>query len=268
MQTQLPARALTIAGSDNSGGAGIQADLKTFTAYRTYGMSVITAVTAQNTLGVKSFVTMSPEFVVEQLDTIWTDIGVDAVKTGMLASPEIIEALATYLKDHPIAHLVIDPVMIAKSGDPLLAPEANRALKEMLLPLASVITPNLPEASALLGRPVETREDQKEAARMLHDLGPDWVVVKGGHLADDAIDIAFNGTEFYELRSERIRTRNTHGTGCTFSAAITAGLALGRSVPEALHDAKAFITEAIRQSFSIGQGHGPTNHLIENWKPA
>jgi len=258
-------RALTIAGSDSGGGAGIQADLKTFSALGVFGMTAITALTAQNTTGVTGIVEMSPEFVRQQIDAVVSDIGVDAAKTGMLSSAPIVEAVAAEIRRHRITQLVIDPVMIAKSGAPLLRPEAREALRRSLLPLALVVTPNLYEAAALVDRPVETLEEMEDAARALHTFGPRYVVVKGGHLEGSAVDVVFDGHHFERLEARRINTRHTHGTGCVFSAAITAGLARGVAIPQAIRDAKAFVTGAIRNALPLGSGHGPANPM-HTWK--
>jgi hydroxymethylpyrimidine/phosphomethylpyrimidine kinase len=254
-------RALTIAGSDSGGGAGIQADLKTFSALGVFGMTAITALTAQNTTGVSAIMEVSPEFVRQQIDAVITDIGVDAAKTGMLSNAAIIEAVAERIRHYRIDALVVDPVMIAKSGAPLLRPEAREALRRTLLPLALVVTPNLHEAAALTDRAVETLPEMEDAARTLHDLGARYVVIKGGHLEGAAVDVVFDGTRFERLEAPRIPTRHTHGTGCVFSAAITAGLARGLPVPAALRDAKAFITRAIETGLPLGAGHGPANPM-------
>jgi hydroxymethylpyrimidine/phosphomethylpyrimidine kinase len=254
-------RALTIAGSDSGGGAGIQADLKTFSALGVFGMTAITALTAQNTAGVTAIVEMTPEFVGSQIDAVATDIGVDAAKTGMLSSAAIIERVADKIREHRLLALVIDPVMIAKSGAPLLRPEAREALQHILLPLALVITPNLHEAGALLGRPVRTLPEMEDAARALQALGPRYAVVKGGHLEGSAVDVVYDGDRVERLRADRIATRHTHGTGCIFSAAITAGLARGRPAAEAIREAKVFITRAIEAGIAVGAGHGPANPM-------
>jgi hydroxymethylpyrimidine/phosphomethylpyrimidine kinase len=254
-------RALTIAGSDSGGGAGIQADLKTFSALGVYGMTAITALTAQNTTGVLGIVEMSPEFVREQIDAVVTDIGVDAAKTGMLSSAPIIEAVADGIRRHRITQLVIDPVMVAKSGAPLLRPEAREALRRVLLPLALVVTPNLHEAAVLVDRKVETLPEMEDAAHALHALGPRVVVVKGGHLAGAAWDLVFDGSRVERLEAARIETRHTHGTGCVFSAAITAGLARRIEPLQAIRDAKTFVTAAIREALPLGSGHGPANPM-------
>lgn len=257
-------RALTIAGSDSGGGAGIQADLKTFMAFGVFGMSAITAVTAQNTVGVQAVHPVPLRIIEAQLASVMSDIGADAAKTGMLGTADIVELVAACVRRLGIPNLVVDPVMVAKSGDTLLAADARDALRRSLLPLATVVTPNLPEAATLLGGRVETPEEMRAAAHELHALGVGWVVVKGGHLpeSEDALDLAFDGVTFTELRSPRTRSRNTHGTGCTFSAAIAAGLAAGRPPLEAITAAKAYITAAIGRAPQIGHGHGPTNHLV------
>jgi hydroxymethylpyrimidine/phosphomethylpyrimidine kinase len=253
--------ALTIAGSDSGGGAGIQADLKTFAARGVYGASVLTAVTAQNTLGVSAVLELPPDLVEAQLDAVLGDLGADAAKTGMLSSQPLIEAVAGRLRRWGVGRLVVDPVMVAKSGDRLLREDAEGALRALLLPLALVVMPNLPEAEALSGRPATDRAGMEEAARRIAALGPRYVVVKGGHSEGAPVDLLFDGERFEELAAERIPGRNTHGTGCTFSAAIAAELAKGAGVREAAAEAKRYITEAIRQAPGIGGGHGPLNHF-------
>jgi hydroxymethylpyrimidine/phosphomethylpyrimidine kinase len=252
---------LTIAGSDSGGGAGIQADLKTFAAHGIHGTSAITAVTAQNSVAVAAYVALEPQMVVAQIEAVASDMAVAAAKTGMLANQDIVLAVAEAVARLRIPHIVVDPVMVAKSGDPLLNPSAQQAYTERLFPVAEVVTPNLPEAEALLGHPVRTLDEMKRAARELRSLGPRVVVVKGGHLSGDPIDVFFDGERLEEIRAPRIETRNTHGTGCTFSAAITARLALGDDVLTAVRGAKAYLTEAIRRSYSLGAGHGPVDHL-------
>ncbi|MBI5576474.1 MAG: bifunctional hydroxymethylpyrimidine kinase/phosphomethylpyrimidine kinase [Deltaproteobacteria bacterium] len=256
-------KALTIAGSDSGGGAGIQADLKTFTAFGVYGMSAITALTAQNTVGVQGIFDVSPEFVREQIRSVMTDIGADAAKTGMLSNAEIVKAVAEAVREFRIPNLVVDPVMVAKSGATLLAPEARKALAQELLPLATVITPNIFEAEAILGRRIEDLDAMKNAARELKNIGCRWVVLKGGHLDIEsrAIDVLCGGRELILFRSPRLKTSCVHGSGCTFASAITAGLAKGLTPPEAVGRAKDYVTEAIRNGFSIGSGQGPTDHL-------
>ncbi|MFQ5602515.1 MAG: bifunctional hydroxymethylpyrimidine kinase/phosphomethylpyrimidine kinase [bacterium] len=257
-------RLLTIAGSDSGGGAGIQADLKTFHAFKCYGMSVLTALTAQNTLGVHGVHDLPPAFVELQLQSVVEDIGVDAAKTGMLSNAEIIHVLAENLKDMQVPHLVVDPVMRAKGGDPLLREDAQQALIEEIVPLAEVITPNIPEAETLAGISIRTKDDMKRAAKIIHEKGAKNVLLKGGHREQDALDILFDGQEFTEYFAEKIPTKNTHGTGCTYSAAIAANLALGKNVKDAIAASKAFINRAIQNSLSIGQGIGPLNHFVES----
>ncbi|GIW46590.1 MAG: hydroxymethylpyrimidine/phosphomethylpyrimidine kinase [Deltaproteobacteria bacterium] len=256
-------RALTIAGSDSGGGAGIQADLKTFTTLGVFGMSAITSLTAQNTQSVLGIKDIPADFVKLQIDAVVKDIGVDAAKTGMLSNEEIILAVTEKIEEYGINKLVVDPVMRSKSGAPLLKSEAEKALKQRLLPLAFIVTPNLPEAMALSELDINTVKDMKEAARRIKSLGPRYVLVKGGHLtsSQEAIDILYDGKEFYEFKAPRIETKNTHGTGCTYSAAICASLAKGFDVVEAVREAKIYVTEAIRSSFNLGSGYGPLNHF-------
>jgi len=252
--------ALTIAGSDSGGGAGIQADLKTFAAFGVHGTSAITAITAQNTRTVSAIHEVPVRMIRAQIDSVVEDIGVQAAKTGMLASVEIIEAVAAAIQEHGIRNLVVDPVMVAKGGARLLHNDAIAALYRYLLPLAAVLTPNIPEAEVLLGRPLKTLDDRRQAARDLVALGPRAVVLKGGHVeASAAIDIYWDGVEMVELTARRVATKNTHGSGCAFSAAITAGLAKGEDPLEAVEAAKAFITAAIEHSLELGSGHGPVN---------
>ena len=258
-------RALTIAGSDSGGGAGIQADLKTFSAFRVFGMSVITAVTAQNSIGVQGVESLPPAFVAQQLDSVLDDFGADAVKCGMLATAPIIVAVAEALRERAVTNLVVDPVMVAKSGDPLLPPDARRALVEHILPLALVVTPNLPEAGALTGFPVTDRESMEAAARRIGELGPRHVLVKGGHLKGDPHDLLWDGHVFREFRGERIDSPNTHGTGCTLSAGIAAGLALGDSLTDSISRAKAYVTRAILEGFQVGHGVGQLRHFLVEW---
>ncbi|HUI82863.1 MAG TPA: bifunctional hydroxymethylpyrimidine kinase/phosphomethylpyrimidine kinase [Candidatus Binatia bacterium] len=254
-------RILIVAGSDSGGGAGIQADLKTVSALGAFGMTAITALTAQNTTGVLGVLEIEPKFVVQQIEACLSDIGCDAIKTGMLASTEIIEAVAAAISACKSVPVVVDPVMIAKHGAPLLKPEAVGALKARLLPLALIVTPNLHEAGALTGREVKTLAQMKEAARAIRDLGPKNVVIKGGHLESTATDLLYDGRGFTQLDAERIDSRNTHGTGCIFASAIAANLAHGKTVPESVTAAKKFITEAIRDGLAIGRGCGPANPM-------
>jgi len=258
-KTSIP-RALTIAGSDSGGGAGIQADLKTFAALGVYGLSALTAITAQNTQGVRAVQELPPELVEAQVDAVLEDIGADAAKTGMLSSSAIIEVVARCVSRWKL-RLVVDPVMVAKGGDALLQPEAIETLSTVLLPLAEVVTPNLFEAEVLTGRRIETLDDMREAAQAIFALGPRHVVVKGGHRAADPVDVYFDGNTFAELRAARISTRHTHGTGCTFSAAIAAFMARGLPVDAAVTGAKNYITEAIRHAPGLGNGHGPVGHF-------
>ncbi|WP_311764876.1 bifunctional hydroxymethylpyrimidine kinase/phosphomethylpyrimidine kinase [Paenibacillus agricola] len=254
-------KALTIAGSDSGGGAGIQADLKTFQMLEVYGMSAITAVTAQNTLGVHGIYDIPLEGIERQIEAVLTDIGVDALKTGMLSQPEVIELVADLVSKYKLEKLVIDPVMIAKGGANLLAASAQDALRRRLLPLAALVTPNIPEAEVILGMEISSLESMKEAAvRMVEQFGARAAIVKGGHRTGDPTDVLYDGKQFHLMTSERYPTRHTHGTGCTFAAAITAELAKGKSLIEAVHTAKQFITLAIQHELGIGNGHGPTNH--------
>ena len=258
-------KALTIAGSDSGGGAGIQADLKTFSAFRVFGTSVVTALTAQNSVGVHGVHEVPPAFVRAQIDAVLSDIGADAVKIGMLSSAPIIGAVAEGLAAHPHGPVVLDPVMIAKSGDPLLRPDARQALASLMLPIALVVTPNLHEAAALAGMPVTTEKEMEEAARRILTLGARTVLVKGGHLKDSATDILWDGTRFTRFPGPRIESTATHGTGCTFSSAIAAGLALGRDLADAIREAKAYVTAAIRGGFQAGHGVGALRHFVERW---
>ena len=253
--------ALTIAGSDSGGGAGIQADLKTFAALGVHGTSAITAVTAQDTVTVSGVHELPVAMIRAQIDAVAGDLDVAAAKTGMLSSAAIIEAVAAAIREHRLERLVVDPVMVAKGGARLLREDAVAALRSSLLPLAAVVTPNLPEAEALLGRRVATLEERRQAARDLLALGPRAVVVKGGHAEGDALDVYWDGVTWRELSAPRVDTPNTHGSGCVFSAAIAAGLARGLAPLEAVSEAKEFITGAIRASLEIGRGHGPVNPL-------
>lgn len=260
-------KVLTIAGSDSGGGAGIQADLKTFAAMKVYGCSVITALTAQNTVGVSGIHTVPAEFVSKQLDAVLEDIHIDAVKTGMLASASIVEVIAKKLQQHSISNLVVDPVLVATSGD-FLTDEGLEGLvdafRSLLFPLATVVTPNVPEAEQLTGMKINTLDDMREAAVKIKSFGPAFVVVKGGHITgDNAVDVLFDGNKFYEYTDSRVATENTHGTGCTFASALAAGLARGLTVHEAVAEAKRFVHCALRHSFKIGHGRGPTHHLGE-----
>jgi hydroxymethylpyrimidine/phosphomethylpyrimidine kinase len=257
-----PRRVLTIAGSDSGGGAGIQADLKTITVLGGFGMSVITALTAQNTLGVHGIHEVPAEFVAAQFDAIATDMGIDAAKTGMLATSDIIRMVAQKISQYKIEKIVVDPVFIAKGGASLIHEEAKAMLIAELIPLALVLTPNIPEAEVLSGIGIAKLSEMKEAARIILRLGAKNVIIKGGHLlGDKAEDLLYDGKEFAVFSSPRFITADTHGTGCTFSAAIATALARGMDVAAAITEAKRYITEAIRRSWRIGGGHGPTNHL-------
>jgi hydroxymethylpyrimidine/phosphomethylpyrimidine kinase len=252
---------MTIAGSDSGGGAGIQADLKTFAAHGVYGTSVLTAVTAQNTLEVLAIAEVPEEVITLEIDGVMSDIGADAAKTGMLSSPTIIEVVVDRVEAWGIRNFVVDPVMVAKSGDRLLHESAVSALRSRLLPLATIVTPNIPEAEVLADLVIDSEQALREAARTIHAQGPAYVVIKGGHSDGQPHDLVFDGSEFTLIEGERIDTRNTHGTGCTFSAAITANLALGHTPLESIQLAKHYITQALRHSYSIGNGHSPVNHF-------
>jgi hydroxymethylpyrimidine kinase/phosphomethylpyrimidine kinase len=254
-------KVLTIAGSDSGGGAGIQADIKTITALGGFGMSVITALTAQNTLGVQGIHEVPIDFVEKQFDSVASDIGIDAAKTGMLSSSEIMRSVAKKIREYGIEKLVVDPVMVAKGGAMLIREEAKKTLIEELLPLSFVVTPNVLEAEELTGIKISSVEGMKKAAELINQKGSANVFVKGGHMSGEALDILYDGKEFHELTSERIETTDTHGTGCTLSAAIATGLAQGMGVYDAVKRAKEYITTAIRFSLRIGGGHGPTNHM-------
>lgn len=256
-----PPKAMTIAGSDSGAGAGIQADLKTFAAFGVYGSSVVTAVTAQNTRGVFAVAEVPEEVIALQIDVVLEDIGAEAAKTGMLSSASIVETVAGRLEAWGVDKLVVDPVMIAKGGHPLLQESAVDAVKQHLLPLALVVTPNIPEAEVLSGRTIDSPETARDVARAIGALGPRWVVIKGGHLAGDATDLVYDGETFTEFDADRIDTPNTHGTGDSFSSAITSLLARGMPPLEAIEAAKIWLTEAIRESYAIGDGHSPVNHF-------
>jgi hydroxymethylpyrimidine/phosphomethylpyrimidine kinase len=254
--------ALTIAGSDSGGGAGIQADLKTFAAHRVYGTSAITAVTAQNTLGVTAWEAISADLVTAQIEAVEGDIGVDAVKTGMLANAAIVEAVSAAIESLDLGNVVVDPVMIAKGGDRLLDLEAVGAIRAELLKHATVVTPNIPEAEALAEMRIKTLQDMRVAGRRILGLGPRVVVVKGGHLdGPESIDVVLGSAGEFELRGPRLPGPHTHGTGCTFAAAIAANLALGNPVDQALRSAREYLEGAIRHAPGIGRGHGPLNHF-------
>ena len=253
---------LTIAGSDSGGGAGIQADLKTFAAHGVYGTSVITAITAQNTLGVTKVHTVPADIVTAQVEAVMSDFGADAAKTGMLATAANVVAVAAAIETFEIPRVVVDPVIIAQSGDRLLEDEAIAVLKAELLRRAYVVTPNTMEAEVLVGRSITSPDDAREAARRIHALGPAAVIVKGGHLpGPEVIDVLYDGHMVIELRCRRVDSHNTHGTGCTFGAAIAANLALGLDLPSAAHSAQTYVAQAMRRAVRIGRGHGPLNHF-------
>jgi hydroxymethylpyrimidine/phosphomethylpyrimidine kinase len=259
-------KALTIAGSDSGAGAGIQADLKTFAALGVYGTSAITAITAQNTVGVTQVLALNPKLVGAQIDAIIDDIGAHALKTGMLANAAIIDMVAKKITEHRLKNIVVDPVMVATSGDLLIEKNAVAALRHKLIPLATVVTPNIAEAEELTGMKLLTSAEINEAAKRIVKMGARTVVIKGGHLRGPAIDLCYDGKKFNKLIAPRIRTKNTHGTGCTFSAAIAAYLAKGEKLDSAVALAKTFITQAIQSSFSIGAGHSPVHHFHRFWK--
>jgi hydroxymethylpyrimidine/phosphomethylpyrimidine kinase len=260
--------ALTIAGSDSGAGAGIQADLKTFAALGVYGTCAVTAITAQNTQQVRQVFELPVELVAAQIDAVVTDFGAAAVKTGMLSSAAIIQTVVDKVNQHGLRPLVVDPVMVAKSGDRLLRDDAVSALRNKLLPLASVITPNIPEAEVLLGRRISSWDDIREAARDIVRLGASAVVMKGGHVEGaTVVDLLYDGEEFRDFTSTRVDTQNTHGTGCTFASAIAASLAKGESLRVAAAMAKAYVTKALQMSYPLGRGHGPVHHFYRYWQP-
>ncbi len=256
-------KVLTVAGSDSGGGAGIQADLKTFAALKVYGTSAITAVTAQNTKKVSGVHTLPAEFVSMQMEAVVEDIGVDALKTGMLANTDIIRSVAEMVRKYSLAPLVVDPVMVAQSGDVLMEREAIAALREELLPLAAVVTPNLDEATIFAEREVKTLEDMKYAAKQIFSLGPAWVLVKGGHMDGDTVtDLLYDGSEFRYYSSPRLEVKNTHGSGCTYAAAIAAVLTRATTVPEAVSLARDYLLEALAEGIDVGKGSGPLHHFV------
>lgn len=255
---------LSIAGSDSGGGAGIQADLKTFHAFSTFGTTAVTAITAQNTVGVAAVHPIPADVVLAQIGALATDLRPAAVKTGMLATGELVEAVASAIREHRLRDYVLDPVMVATSGDRLLAPDAERLIAEELVPLSRVVTPNLDEASILVGFDVTDPESMRRASAALVEMGAGAALLKGGHLAgDEVVDILFETGEWHEWRRRRVRTTSTHGTGCTLSAAIAAGLAHGRPLHRSVEDALDYLQRAIASAPGIGSGHGPLNHLVE-----
>ncbi|WP_448587187.1 bifunctional hydroxymethylpyrimidine kinase/phosphomethylpyrimidine kinase [Thermocrinis sp.] len=255
-------RVLTIAGSDSGGGAGIQADLKTFTALGVYGMSAITSITVQNTVGVFGVMDLPPELVYEQIRVAVEDVGVDAVKTGMLSHSGIVEVVARAIKNFKLEKVVIDPVMRAKSGDPLLRASEEMAVKEFLIPLATIITPNIPEAEVLTGVEIKSVEDMERACKILYSFGAGSVLLKGGHMEGNTlVDVFYDGLNFEHLVYERINTKNTHGTGCTLASEIASYIAKGFSLKESVLKAREYVQGAIKHSLSLGKGHGPLNHM-------
>lgn len=252
---------MSIAGSDSGGGAGIQADLKTFSALRTYGTTVLTAVTAQNTREVAAIAEVPEEVVIAQIDTVIEDIGVEAIKTGMLSSRQIIVNVIDRLEAWGVPHLVVDPVMVSKSGVPLLSGGALETLRQELIPQASIVTPNIPEAEILADHQITTHDDFEEAARIIHGHGANIVVIKGGHLEGSPVDLVFDGTSTHLLEATRVETDHTHGTGCTFSAAIVAFLAHGLEPLESIRLAKLYVSNALEHAFRVGEGHSPVHHF-------
>lgn len=259
-------KALTIAGSDSGGGAGIQADIKSFSANGVYGMSAITAVTAQNTLGVQGYVDVPLEYIGMQIDSVYADIVPDAVKTGMLSNADTVALVARKLHEYKVKNLVVDPVMIAKGGSPLLANEAVQNMVGMLFPQAAIITPNMPEAEYITGKKIVSSSDMMEACILLSDMGAAAVLLKGGHMGtEESNDLLYDGIHFHTFTSKRINTKNTHGTGCTLASAIAANLAKGAEIYEAVEQAKKYIQGAIEaaDSLDIGSGHGPVHHFYK-----
>lgn len=256
-------KALTIAGSDCSGGAGIQADLKTFAAHGIYGMSVITAVVAENTCKVISIHNVPVQAIKDQMDAVFTDITPDAVKVGMLSDAEVMKAVAQKLIEYKVKKAVIDPVMIAKGGCALMQEDALDALIQQIIPLSFLLTPNIPEAETILHTKIDSIEDMKQACRKIYQMGTANVLVKGGHFDGDPVDVLYDGREYYTFPGKRIDSKNTHGTGCTLSSAIAANLANGLTVQDAVQKGKAYVTNAIQYTTPIGKGHGPTNHFYQ-----
>lgn len=256
-------KVLTIAGSDCSGGAGIQADLKTFSAHGVFGMSAIVSIVAENTCRVIDIQDVSPDMIKKQIDAVYEDMGTDAVKVGMLSQPCCMEAVAEKLLEYRPANVVIDPVMYAKNGCPLMDPGSIDRLIQQIIPLADLLTPNIPEAEKIAGMAIGSIDDMKQAAAEIHRMGCKNVLVKGGHAMGDAVDVLFDGREYFYFSSQRIPTKNTHGTGCTYSSAIASNLALGHSMRQAVKLAKDYVTTAIRHALDIGKGHGPTHHFWE-----
>lgn len=257
---------LSIAGSDCSGGAGIQADLKTFSAHGTFGMSVITAVVAENTSTVLSVLDVPQKNIIDQIDAVFEDITVHGVKVGMLSDKPTMEIVAKKLKEYQPQNVVIDPVMIAKGGFALMQSNVLTTLNQEIIPLAYLLTPNIPEAETILGKEIKTIQDMKAAAKAIYNMGAKNVLIKGGHLEGDSTDILYNGLEYFTFNHKRIPTKNTHGTGCTLSSAITANLAKDQPIETAVENAKNYVTNAIRFALDIGKGHGPTNHFYDYYQ--
>ncbi|MGM0471768.1 MAG: bifunctional hydroxymethylpyrimidine kinase/phosphomethylpyrimidine kinase [Bacillota bacterium] len=258
---------LTIAGSDSSGGAGLQADLKTMTRFNVYGASVITAITAQNTLGVQDLEALDPRMVAKQFDSVCSDLNLAAAKTGMLATKEIIEVVIDKVQEYQVANLVVDPVMVATSGEVLLEEKAIATLRDKLLPLAEVITPNLNEAKILTNRELTADVSLQQLAQELYQLGPQQVLVKGGHCVDSqAKDLLYDGENFTHFTAEWVETTNNHGTGCTLSAAIASNLALGYQLTKAVERSKSFVTQGLQSGCQVGGGNNPPNHLVDFWE--
>lgn len=259
-------KVLSIAGSDCSGGAGIQADLKTFSAHGVFGMSVIVSVVAENTSRVIDIQDITPDMIKKQIDAVFEDIEVDAVKIGMLSQPDSMEAVAAKLRQYAPQNIIIDPVMYAKNGCPLMNPASIDTLIKTVIPLSGLLTPNIPEAEKITGMKIAGIGDMEKAAAAIYQMGCKNVLVKGGHAAGRATDILFDGNEFHRFSAERIDTKNTHGTGCTYSSAIASNLALGLGMREAVNRAKEYVTAAIRHSLPIGKGNGPTHHFYELYR--
>lgn len=259
-------KVLSIAGSDCSGGAGIQADLKTFSAHGVFGMSVIVSVVAENTSRVIDIQDVTPDMIQKQIDAVFEDIEVDAVKIGMLSTPYCMKAVAEKLRQYKPENIVIDPVMYAKNGCPLMNPNAVDTLIKVVIPCADVLTPNIPEAEKISGMTISSMEDMEAAAKRIYEMGCRNVIVKGGHAIGNAVDVLYDGRQFYHYETYRINTKNTHGTGCTFSSAITSNLVLGLPVPQAVEQAKQYVTTAIEHALSIGKGNGPTHHFYDLYR--
>jgi hydroxymethylpyrimidine/phosphomethylpyrimidine kinase len=269
MEVWLMKKVLSIAGSDCSGGAGIQADLKTFSAHGVFGMSVIVSVVAENTSRVIDIQNVTPDMIEKQIDAVFEDIEVDSVKVGMLSTPACMKAVAGKLRQYKPKNVVIDPVMYAKNGSPLMDPNATDVLVATIIPLADILTPNIPEAEKITGMTIENIAKMEAAARNIHSMGCQNVLVKGGHAVDNtdvALDVLFDGEKFYSFEAPRIDTNNTHGTGCTYSSAIASNLALGLDIKSAVSAAKEYVTTAIHHAPSVGKGHGPIHHFYDLYK--